>query len=379
MKVIISVGGKFHAFHLARQLQKRGFLERIITAYPWFKLAKEGLAKVKVVSLPKKEIIHKLLNSLFFLNNRINPDYYLHSLFDRQASKYIEPCDIFVGWSGFSLYTLRKAKSLGTVTVLERNSTHIEYQRDILKEESERLGIKIMLPHPYVVEKELAEYQEADYISVPSQFVKKTFLEKGIAEEKIIQVPFGVDIQALRPVPKEDDIFRIVYVGGMTIRKGIHYLLEAASKLKFKNYELWLIGSMSTGIKPFFKKYKGCFKYLGHIDYNLLYKYYSQSSVFVLASIEEGLATVILQALACGLPVICTTNSGGEDIVRNGIDGFVIPIRDIEILKEKIVYFYENPTLCKTMGQSARERVSNNFTWDDYGNRIVDAYLNLLK
>jgi len=84
------------------------------------------------------------------------------------------------------------------------------------------------------------------------------------------------------------------------------------------------------------------------------------------------------QARACGLPVICTTNTGGEDIVRDGKDGFVIPIRDVEKLKEKLVYLYENPEICWKMGESAKQRVSQGFTWDDYGDKIIKLYADIL-
>ena len=103
------------------------------------------------------------------------------------------------------------------------------------------------------------------------------------------------------------------------------------------------------------------------------------SSVFTIASIEEGLALVIPQAMACGLPVIATTNTGAEDIVRDGEDGFIVPIRDVRVLKEKLLYLYENKEMRRAMGQSAKERVSTGFTWDDYGDKIMVAYERILK
>ena len=80
------------------------------------------------------------------------------------------------------------------------------------------------------------------------------------------------------------------------------------------------------------------------------------------------------QAMACGLPLITTTNTGGEDIVRTGVDGFVIPIRDVEAIKEKILFLYENHDARLAMGQAARERVVSGFSWDDYGERIAAVY-----
>jgi glycosyltransferase involved in cell wall biosynthesis len=93
----------------------------------------------------------------------------------------------------------------------------------------------------------------------------------------------------------------------------------------------------------------------------------------LITSIEEGFAMVQFQAMACGLPLICTTNTGGEDLITNdGEEGFVIPIRDVDAIKEKILYLFNNPNIAKKMGQSAKIKVRDNFSWDDYGNRYVE-------
>ncbi len=394
MKVAISVGGRFHLFNLAQQLLKRNSLSQLITSYPKFEVVKYGIPKSLVSSIIIKEILDRGWRHLpGFLQNLYNPQYFIHEIFDRAASWHIKPADIVVGGSSVYLHTMKKVKEFGGISVLERGSSHMLYQNEILKEEYEKYGVKITpykLPHKKVIEKELIEYEETDYISIPSSYVKRTFLEKGIPESKIIQVPYGVDISHFHQIPKKDNVFRVVFVGGMSLRKGVHYLLKAFSELKLPNSELFLIGSMNDEIKPFFKKYvtafrrgptesgKGQIVYIGHVLQNELYKYYSQGSVFAIMSIEEGLAMVQPQAMACGLPVICTTNTGGEDIVRDGKDGFVIPIRDINKLKEKLVYLYKNKDVLEKMGKSAKERVSAGFTWDDYGIKIISEYKRIL-
>lgn len=88
---------------------------------------------------------------------------------------------------------------------------------------------------------------------------------------------------------------------------------------------------------------------------------------------------VLLQAKACGLPLICTTNSGGEDIVREGVDGFVIPIRDVDAIKEKILWAYDHRSPCSEMGRGARENALLGNAWDDYGDRIIAAYSRLVE
>jgi len=395
MKVTISVGGRFHAFNLAQQLIKRDALYQLITSYPKFEVRKYGIPKDKIESLMVKEILQRGWGKLpSFIKNALDLTFFINNFYDKQASKKIKNPDIFVGWSGFSLYSLRHAKSRWALIVLERGSSHIKFQKEVLLEEYNKYNINIRLPHPKIIEKELKEYEEADCISIPSSYVRRTFLDKGIPERKLIQVPYGVDLSEFKQIPKKDNVFRVIFAGGMGLRKGVHYLLQAFNELNLPNSELMLVGSISNEIKPFFKKYEvekskkqeinksinqgSRIRFIGHIPQKELYKYYSQGSVFVIMSIEEGLALVQPQAMACGLPVICTTNTGGEDIVRDGKDGFVIPIRDVDLLKKKLTYLYENSDILKEMSKSAKERVSSGFTWDDYGEKILKEYKRIL-
>lgn len=382
MRVSISVGGRFHAFDLALQLLKRGFLSQLITSYPKSYAKRYGIPPELVRSVIGKEIMKRGWDRMPLLVRSLwNPDFFINTYFDWRAAKQLSSCDIFVGWANQSSRALQKAKSFGAVTVLERGSSHIAHQNDLLKAEYERWGVRVpqnLLPHPRILEEELREYEVADYISIPSHFVKRTFLEKGFPESKLIHAPYGVDLSKFRQIPKTDSVFRVVFAGGMSLRKGVHYLIQAFSELKLPNSELLLVGGMSDEIRQFFKKYEGSYRYIGRVPQNELYMHYSQGSVFVMMSIEEGLALVQPQAMACGLPIIATTNTGAEDIVRQGKDGYIIPIRDMDALKEKLVYFYQNPDALKTMGASAKERVASGFTWNDYGNKIIAEYQRIL-
>ncbi len=379
MQVIISVGGKFHAFYLAQQLFKKGCLKKLITSYPKLEVKKSGIPLKKVNSIIIKEILLRGWSKLpSFLRNIYNPHFLISELFDRLASKKIRESDIFVGWSTLSLHSLRKAKELGAITILERGSSHMLYQEQALREEYKKLGLKHKDTHPKIIEKELKEYEETDYISIPSLYAKRTFLEKGIPESKLIHIPYGVDLSEFGQIPKKDNVFRIVFVGRISLRKGVHYLLQAFSELKLPNSELSLIGTINDEMKPFLKKYEGSYKWLGHKPQKELYKYYSQGSVFVLSSIDEGFGMVIFQAMACGLPAICTVNTGGPDLIENDREGFIIPIRDVEALKEKILFFYDNPKECYKMGQNAKRKVQKGFTWNDYGKRMIREYKKIL-
>ncbi len=382
MKVTISVPGRFNLFNLAEELQKRGALERLITSQPKFKTAPFHIPPQKVRTVLIKEVLERGWRKLpSFLRRAYNPQYAIHEIFDRLAARQIGSPDIVAGGSSVFLHTLRRAKARDIRTVVEHGSSHIVHQNKILREEYERFGVAIepfMLPHPKVIAKEIAEYAEADAIAIPSSYVRRTFLEQGVPPEKLIQVPYGVDLSVFRQVPKSDDVFRVIFGGGLSLRKGTHYLLQAFAELNLPNSELLLIGGVNDEIKPFLKKYAGHYRHLTYRPLAELYKFYSEGSVFVLPSLEEGLAMVQPQAMACGLPVICTTNTGGEDIVRDGLDGFVIPIRSTDKIKEKLLFLYEHPDIRAAMGQSAKQRVASGFTWDDYGRKTMKEYARLL-
>jgi glycosyltransferase involved in cell wall biosynthesis len=172
--------------------------------------------------------------------------------------------------------------------------------------------------------------------------------------------------------------FRVVYVGTMSLRKGLPYLLEAVAPLKLRDFELWLIGAVQQEATSFLSKFDGTYRYLGAIPRSDLFRFYSQGSVFVLPSIDEGLALVQAQAMACGLPVIATTNTGAEDLFTDTVEGFIVPIRSPDAIREKILYLYENPAERELMAAAALKRVKSLGGWDTYGEQMVAGYAEAL-
>lgn len=376
MKVSISVGGKFHAFYLAEQLQREEKLTQLITSYPVFEVKKSGVDAKKVSSIISKELIQRGFRQLpDRIKEAYNPQFLICDHFDRLAARELIESDLFVGWSSFSLRTLARAKNFGAVTILERGSSHIEYQANVLEEEYSKYGVKLVATHPKVIDKELKEYAVADYISVPSLFAKRSFLDKGFPEEKILHAPYGVDLTQFKPLKKEDNTFRIIHCGSVSLRKGCQYLIRAFIELNLPNSELWFVGTVSDDMKSVINQNKDeRVKYFGSKPQSSLSWFYSQADIFCLFSLEEGLAMVQAQAMACGLPIICTTNTGGEDLIQEGKSGFVLRIRDVEALKSKIQFFFDNADIREEMGIAARNRVKDAFSWDAYGERIMSEY-----
>jgi glycosyltransferase involved in cell wall biosynthesis len=375
MKIDLISFGRFHLYNLAYQFQKSNVLNKLITSYPINKITRWGIDE-KNIDTNYLEYLRIPFATKKFLRN--NPIYNLDDLyvtFDKNSAKKLsKDSNVAIILSDSALLTIKEAKKQGKITVLERGSSHILYADKIMKEEYSKEGIKFNKFSKRLIERCIKEYEEADYIAIPSSFVKRTFLEYGISEEKLLVNPYGVDLTHFRQVPKEDNVFRIIFAGGGTLRKGYHYLLQAFYELDLENAEVWHLGNIDSEIQPYLDKYKtDKWIFKGHKPQNELYNYYSQGSVFVLPSIEEGFAMVQFQAMACGLPLICTTNTGGEDLItKDGEEGFVIPIRDVDTIKEKILYLYNNQDIAKEMGQKAKVKVQNGFTWDDYGKRYIE-------
>jgi glycosyltransferase involved in cell wall biosynthesis len=376
LSITIASGGRFWAFDLAFEMQKRGVLKRLYTAYPKWKV--DQIHPKLVRSAPWLSLPLMGMGRIGLQTIQAHLELPANRGFDYWLSSVIESSSIFHCLSGYGAKSHVIAhQKFGSMTVCDRGSSHIEFQRDILIDEYSRWG------NPYKMEDgridcELAEYEECDLIVVPSSFVRKTFMEKGINENKISLVPYGVDLSCFHPVPKTNKIFRVIYVGALSLRKGIPYLLQAFSDLNLPNFEVWLIGGVTKEVKQIINNFPGPFKYLGFIPRKELYRYYSQGSVFVLASIEEGLALVQSQAMACGLPVIATTNTGAENLFTDGVEGFIIPIRDPQVIREKVLYLYENPQVRDEMAQRALERVQHLGGWRTYGDEILKTYQRLL-
>ena len=369
-RVIITSAGIYHTYHAARAAEKCGSLERFITGI-YDPRQSDGIAPEHIQKVP-------LPNYLGFAIQQIPSQHSVYiqylvrdNLYDRLAQRYITPVDVFHGWNHQSLYSLRKAKEMGAVTLIERSTAHPTIQTQILEEEMARFGLNYPASAKWLNEKHIQEYDEADYIVTCSEFVDRTFIEMGYPAEKLKRIHLGFDASRFAPAPKQDDVFRIVYAGMITIRKGIHYLLEAFKQLNIPNSELVLVGALSQDSKLFLPQYEGLYTHIPFVTHDRLPELFQSASVFVMPSIEDGFGMVVYEAAACGVPVIATENVGAA--LRDGIDGFVVPIRDAKSLAERITQLYEDPDLRERMGQSARAYVSQ-YTWEAYHQQMAELY-----
>ncbi|OGW81302.1 MAG: hypothetical protein A3C47_06100 [Omnitrophica bacterium RIFCSPHIGHO2_02_FULL_51_18] len=390
MKVILSVPGKWHLFQVARELEKRGLLHRIYTSFPKFKVyPKEGIPKDKLKCLPLGEACMQIAkrlpgkqrslagNLLWMLKN---------DFFDREVAARLrrqEPGFVYHGLSSAQSRSLRRAKDAGMKTILERSSTHVLFQNKIMEEEYKKFGVPIRDHQPdWLVRNELREYEIADKILVPTHFVKKTFMDEGVDEKKILVIPFGTNLDTgrLSAQPKKNGKFTVLYVGHVDFRKGVPYILEAAKSLcsKASDIEFVLVGPVRPLFKRLLSGYSDVCQVLGYVGHDRLAEIYSRADLFVFPSLEEGLALVQLEAMSHGLPVLSTCNAGAEEIIESGREGYILPLRDSAAIEERVLELYHDRARCRQMGEAAKKKALVQ-SWSNYAERLIYEYRALLQ
>ena len=375
--VSISLMGRAHGYNLAAELNRLGHLDTLYSSQPKFRTAQWGVPGERVTVTPTWEVARQIAGRARLLDKIPHLTYFTFDAHDRAVARRLRPADVMIAWYHVGLRTLRRARELGAKTIIERGSTHMRFQQELLDEEHARWGQPRVPPRdPWMVERAEQEYAEADAIAVPSHWVKRSFLAMGVPAEKLIHVPYGVDLEEFVPGEgqREDPTFRAVFAGALTLQKGIPYLLEAVKQAGVK---VWLFGGVFPELAPFLSRYEGAYELFGHVPQRTLRDRYVQCDVFVMPSVQEGLSMVIPQALACGLPVICTTNTGGEDVVRHGETGFIVPPRRPDLMAERLTQLKEDPDLLARMKASARRSMEGHRGWGEYGRDLVTAYTRL--
>jgi glycosyltransferase involved in cell wall biosynthesis len=379
LQVVLAVCGAFHHFDLARELYPHGYLKVIYSTFPWRRLARERLPHSLVQTFPWIHGPQMLLGRYWHLPRAIDREVSWHMVraFDAWVKRRLPACDVYVAISSTGLASGRRAQSLGAKYICDRGSSHIRYQNDIMGEEYRCWGIDKVPIEPRFIDREEAEYAQADAITVPSEFSRRSFIEMGVPSEKLHRIPYGVQLERFQRVAEPpQDQFEVMFAGQVSLRKGVPYLLQAFAQLKHPRKRLRVVGGLTSEIGPILSRLpQDNVEFLGHLSQDRLIAIMSTSHVLVLPSIEEGLALVQAQAMACGCPLISSTNTGGEDLFTDGVEGFVVPIRSPEAIAARLQQLAGDPDLQQRMSEAALAHVHNLGGWRSYG----EAWLDLLR
>lgn len=281
-------------------------------------------------------------------------------------------------WSGMdsSREAFRIAHPAGAHCILDAFIGHPRRLNEVLEEECRRAPglrsvIKDWVPRARAERME-EEVALADSIVVGSRFAGETFTARGVPPSKVVTVPYGSDTTLFVPrvgrsEANGDGPFRLLFVGNVSVRKGSHYLLEAMRTLAAERVTLTLIGTMED--RYFLEQYGTAFNWVPFVRHADLPSYFRNADAYVFPSLFEGSALSVYEALASGLPVVTTDESGS--VVRDGIEGLIIPSRDSDAIVHAVRTLMGTPELRGRLGTNARRRAEE-FTWDTYGTRVVD-------
>ncbi len=334
----------------------------------------------------QKEIPGSLIHSLRWHPVRLisffdRPYYYgaKKKYLDWIASRHLATgrYDFFHSWSGDCLRSLQVANQRRIPSILEIPTWHRDGGKakadrpEIAKSTSSAWGFenwkaRLLLERKRFVE----EYKLADLLLVLSETAADTFRARGFPEEKLFYLPRGVNVERFKPGQRPAK-FRAVFAGALIKRKGIQHVLEAWHRLNLPEAELWLVGYVHEEAKPHLKQFwRDNIRVVGFVSDPE--NYLSQGTVHVFPSHWEGSAKVTYEAAACGLPQITTREAG--DVVRDSVEGIIVRPGDVEAIVAALEHLHRHPEVVEQMGSAGRRRAVENFTWDHFRARLLDAY-----
>lgn len=308
MKVVIaSYGGRNWLLDTARELDSLGHEVLFYSYLPTKRALKFGLKRecnrsYYVVSLP-------FLMLLKFSNRANWALFIFHYFFDLYIGWFAPQCDVFIGQSPMHVFSLKNIKrKYNAKIILERGTSHVLEQIKALSTNPTLKG-KSAMPSVFI-KRDLNGYKLADYITIPSEVVNETFLKHNIPANKLFINPFGVNLKEFGPtILDQDNNYDLIMVGQWCHRKGCDLLIDVCLKY---NYSLLHVGPIIDVKFPT----QSNFHHVDAVDQKQLKQFYSMARVFVLPSREEGLALVQPQAVACGLPIVCSKFTGGRDLKK---------------------------------------------------------------
>lgn len=389
--------GPMGIFEQSLALQERGWLGAMVMDFycdlssPPYKWLPEGRVKkyfrkryhpplnsTQIHTVPLTAVRTRIATRLAWRDrSRVRLVFQHNSKIDRWvAARVTRLGNLFFGYEGASFYTFRKAKALGLPCVLyqpvacaEKAAALLNAEKDLFPKLADTLRYR-WFPDG-VLEMMDEERRLADKIICASAFTKESLVEIGVEADKVCVEPYGVNQEVFAPSDDKFPRFSIIWASSYTQTKGIGYLLEALAREPVPGLELVLAGN-PYGVDAV-SLYEGRVRArrLGHISRQELGRVMRRCHAHVYPTLLDGFGRNIIEAMSSGLPVITTPNCAGPDLIEDGVTGFIIPIRDIDSICEKLAWIHDNPQAASEMGRRARERVSG-LTEPDYRRRFAE-------
>ena len=415
-RIIVAHPGKQHSYRIASALKKAGLLQYYVTTI-----------YDKEIPSPIIKIIKKFLNSdnLKRANSRRNPD-----LKDSDVVQFMEInglAEAFVtridhgrkiyGWlqrrdadlfgikvarlaikdnadavimydtNALSCFRYLSDHAPSIKKIMDVSSAGRPYRKKIYEDECQKSGHNDLLDeNPYmrnakVMNRLKDEMSFSDYFLVPSSFVRESLVFSGVKDSQILTVPYGANI--FSDITREEILksspIHFLFIGNVNYNKGVPYILNAMSRISCDCADLTVTGAYNKNdwfVKDNINRKN--INFTGLVTFDRIQMIYEKADVFLIPSFAEGMAQVGIEAMACGLPIICTINSGVSDLIEDGVNGFIIPAGDDDALIEKMQWFIDHRDRIRSMGNEAR-RTAYKYSWSYYEKNVVSAIISIME
>lgn len=414
-KVIVAHPAQQHSYRLATSLSRAGVLAGYVTTVYMKPKSLTRLAAGVLPSRWKKKALgrhcddlddHQVVQYcelgglvvLFFHNIPFFKKWYwqvkrlVEDRFGKKVARYAKRigADAVICYDGCSdvLFGEIKRISPETICIADMSAANALYLRSIFERDvrlnpefSDSLKSWRRIWDPVDVERTKREIANADYFLCGSEFVKRSLAWSGVKEARCEVVHYGVDVEVFpyrsRVAKREGEPLVFVYLGHVSEHKGIAYLLEAFESISSDCGKLVLIGAINIPDSVLVQCGPNV-EFTGPIPHDEVSEILLDADVMLFPSLGDGFPLSIMEGFASGLPVVCTENTGAADCVTEGENGFVIPVQDSAMLREKINWFLANRTELPYMASKAHELVQE-LTWDDYYANAAKAVVRLVE
>jgi alpha-maltose-1-phosphate synthase len=269
-----------------------------------------------------------------------------YPLFDTWVKRRIPAGTPVFSSYGYVVEAFRQARATGGYTLMDGGNSHFAHYWKVVSDEHARWNCDLP-PFPRAwYERGLRSLELTDWVFSPSRYVTGSFLDQGFPAERILHLPYPVNLDDFSPDPPVEipaTPMRVVSTGSLSLRKGFPYLLEAMRLIrKERDAVLMLTESVHPSMKPVLAKYDDIpIEWAPMLPHDRLARRLKSAHVFALLSVEEGLARTALEAIACGVPAVLTPNTGSCDFIVPGVNGEIVPIRDPQATAAALVACYE--------------------------------------
>ena len=322
--------------------------------------------KISKISSLRKRVFFKILRILRFqtvdeqkLIAQRQFDKWMSRILE-EKKKEIDRNVVFIGRAVSSELSFQVIKNYGGRCVISSQWMHPIKHKRMLEEAFSDAGISYIPTPMDRIQKQLREIELCDKIWCPSKLAFDSYLENGVSREKLFLSPLGVDINYFKPremaCKGSLDHLVILFVGNINIEKGIHILIEAILVSGITSCKLILNGAVANYFQSTLDRMLKSLNDIG-VDVSIgsgdPLKNFQKADLFVLPSLHEAFGLVVLEAMACGLPVIVTDQVGALDYVVEGENGFVVAAGSVKQLADKIKFFDSNRNQCTTYGEKS--------------------------